>query len=60
MFIMGMEHKIYFMKIIVFYFSVHQHPFYPKAGRPSETGNGEGKGFTLNVELPKVQGIMNY
>ena len=40
----------------VFYFSVHQHPFYPQSGRPSETGTGEGKGFTLNVDLPKGSG----
>ena len=36
----------------VFYFSVHQHPFYPYSGSPSETGMNAGKGFTLNVELP--------
>jgi acetoin utilization deacetylase AcuC-like enzyme len=40
----------------VFYFSVHQHPFYPQSGRPSETGIGKGKGFTLNVDLPKNSG----
>jgi len=37
----------------VFYFSVHQHPFYPQSGRPNETGAARGKGFTLNVDLPK-------
>lgn len=36
----------------VFYFSVHQHPLYPGSGRPSETGVGKGKGYTLNVDLP--------
>ena len=40
----------------VFYFSVHQHPFYPQSGRPSEIGSGKGKGFTLNVDLPKGSG----
>ena len=40
----------------VFYFSVHQHPFYPKSGRPSETGSGKGAGFTLNVDLPAGSG----
>jgi len=40
----------------VFYFSVHQHPFYPQSGRPSEIGSGKGKGFTLNVDLPKGAG----
>jgi len=40
----------------VFYFSVHQHPFYPRSGRPNEIGAGRGKGFTLNVDLPKASG----
>tara|TARA_B110000037_G_scaffold147712_1_gene166830 strand:+ start:140 stop:1186 length:1047 start_codon:yes stop_codon:yes gene_type:complete len=40
----------------VFYFSVHQHPFYPQSGRPSEIGSGKGKGFTLNVDLLKGSG----
>ena len=40
----------------IFYFSVHQHPFYPQSGRPSEMGEGKGKGFTLNVDLPKGSG----
>ncbi|MDC0127835.1 histone deacetylase [Methylophilaceae bacterium] len=40
----------------VFYFSVHQHPFYPQSGRPTEKGIGKGKGFTLNVDLPKGSG----
>ena len=40
----------------VFYFSVHQHPFYPRSGRPDEIGEGKGEGFTLNVDLPKASG----
>ena len=40
----------------VFYFSVHQHPFYPQSGRPTESGIGRGKGFTLNVDLPEGSG----
>lgn len=40
----------------VFYFSVHQHPFYPGTGRPSEIGVGKGKGYTLNVDLPRGAG----
>jgi len=35
----------------VLYFSTHQFPHYPGTGRWSETGQGEGKGFTLNVPL---------
>ena len=40
----------------VFYFSIHQHPFYPQSGRPTENGFGKGKGFTLNVDLPEGSG----
>jgi acetoin utilization deacetylase AcuC-like enzyme len=36
----------------VFYASTHQYPFYPGTGAASETGVGEGEGFTLNVPLP--------
>ena len=40
----------------VFYFSVHQHPFYPGSGRPSEIGISDGEGFTFNVEMPEGSG----
>jgi len=40
----------------VFYFSIHQHPFYPGTGRPTETGMADGEGFTLNIDLPKGSG----
>jgi len=36
----------------VFYFSTHQHPWYPGTGLKSETGEGAGKGTTLNCPLP--------
>ena len=35
---------------------MHQHPFYPGTGREIETGQGKGKGATLNVELPEGSG----
>jgi acetoin utilization deacetylase AcuC-like enzyme len=35
----------------VFYFSVHEYPFYPGTGRPEERGVGEGEGHTMNVPL---------
>ena len=47
---------IFYTDSSVFYFSVHQHPFYPQSGRPSEVGEGKGKGFTLNVDLAKGSG----
>ncbi len=35
----------------VLYVSFHQYPFYPGTGRESETGSGEGDGYTMNVTL---------
>lgn len=35
----------------VFYFSAHQHPLYPRSGRPEENGQGPGKGYTMNVDV---------
>ena len=40
----------------VFYFSIHQHPFYPGSGRSTETGIADGVGFTLNIDLPEGSG----
>jgi acetoin utilization deacetylase AcuC-like enzyme len=36
----------------VFYFSIHQHPFYPGTGNVDERGAGAGAGSTQNVPLP--------
>jgi len=35
----------------VLYVSLHQFPFYPGTGAVEEAGEGEGRGFTLNVPL---------
>jgi acetoin utilization deacetylase AcuC-like enzyme len=35
----------------VLYVSLHQFPFYPGTGAAAEVGEGEGRGFTLNVPL---------
>lgn len=35
----------------VLYFSTHQYPHYPGTGHWSETGQGDGEGFTINVPL---------
>lgn len=40
----------------VFYFSVHQAPFYPGTGRSEETGAGAGSGATLNHPLQAGSG----
>jgi acetoin utilization deacetylase AcuC-like enzyme len=36
----------------VFYLSLHQSPWYPGTGNAEETGEGPGRGTTLNVPLP--------
>jgi acetoin utilization deacetylase AcuC-like enzyme len=44
----------------VFYFSTHQCPFYPGTGAATETGQGRGKGYTMNVPLPAGTGDETY
>jgi acetoin utilization deacetylase AcuC-like enzyme len=44
----------------VLYLSSHQFPFYPGTGAPHETGEGDGRGFTVNVALPGGQGDADY
>jgi len=40
----------------VFFFSTHQHPWYPGTGSPDETGEGAGSGTTLNCPFPAGSG----
>jgi acetoin utilization deacetylase AcuC-like enzyme len=40
----------------VFYFSTHQSPWYPGTGAADETGEGKGKGTTLNIPCPAGTG----
>ena len=40
----------------VFCFSTHQHPWYPGTGRRHETGEGAGKGATINCPFPAGSG----
>lgn len=44
----------------VLYFSTHQFPFYPGTGHWSETGEGDGRGTTVNVPLPRGGGDSEY
>ncbi len=44
----------------VFYFSIHQYPFYPGSGSADERGAGEGQGSVLNVPLPAGSGDAEY
>ena len=44
----------------VFYFSVHQYPYYPGTGSANEIGKGKAKGTTLNIPLPAGSGDLEY
>ena len=43
--------SIFYADPRVLYMSTHQHPFYPGTGAADETGEGDGKGFTINAPL---------
>jgi acetoin utilization deacetylase AcuC-like enzyme len=47
---------IFYKDDSVFYFSTHQHPWYPGTGLREERGAGDGEGYTLNVPLPAGAG----
>ncbi len=44
----------------VLYFSTHQFPYYPGTGSLDEIGEGDGKGFTINVPLAPGPGDEEY
>jgi acetoin utilization deacetylase AcuC-like enzyme len=46
----GTQHSLYDDPKIL-YFSTHQYPYYPGSGWYTEVGQGEGKGYTVNVPL---------
>ncbi|RPJ38672.1 MAG: histone deacetylase [Deltaproteobacteria bacterium] len=48
--------EIFYEDGSVFYFSTHQWPWYPFTGSEDETGDGEGRGTTLNAPLPAGSG----
>ncbi len=47
---------IFYADPSVFFFSTHQHPWYPGTGLPSETGVGAAEGTTLNCIFPAGAG----
>jgi len=47
---------IFYTDGTVFFFSTHQHPWYPGTGAPNETGEGAGRGMTLNCPFPAGSG----
>ena len=44
----------------VLYVSSHRFPFYPGTGELSEVGEGEGRGFTVNLPMPPGLGDGDY
>jgi acetoin utilization deacetylase AcuC-like enzyme len=44
----------------VFYFSTHQHPYYPDSGKDTERGRGKGLGYTYNVPILAGSGNRDY
>jgi len=47
---------IFYADASVFFFSTHQDPWYPGTGAANETGEGAGKGLTLNCPFPAGAG----
>jgi acetoin utilization deacetylase AcuC-like enzyme len=47
----GVQH-IFYEDPSVLLFSTHRFPYFPGTGDARETGEGAGKGFTINVPLP--------
>jgi acetoin utilization deacetylase AcuC-like enzyme len=43
--------EIFYDDASVYYFSLHQYPWYPGTGAASERGAGAGEGLTLNVPI---------
>jgi acetoin utilization deacetylase AcuC-like enzyme len=43
---------IFYSDSSVLFSSIHQSPFYPGSGYISETGCGEGEGYTVNMPVP--------
>ncbi len=48
--------EIFYSDPSVFFFSTHQYPWYPGTGRAEETGDGPGRGTTLNCPFPAGAG----
>lgn len=48
--------KIFYNTKNVMYWSMHQFPAFPGHGKEDEIGEGEGKGYTINMTLPAKSG----
>jgi acetoin utilization deacetylase AcuC-like enzyme len=52
--------EIFYRDPSVFFASLHEWPLFPGTGAHSEIGEGEGRGTTLNVPLPRGCGDTQY
>ncbi|MDD1667158.1 MAG: histone deacetylase [Methanomicrobiales archaeon] len=52
--------EIFYASDRVLFCSVHQAEGYPGGGKPGETGEGAGRGYTLNAPLEPGAGIADY
>ena len=48
--------EIFYGSSEVLYSSIHQSPLYPGTGAATDTGSGEGDGFTVNLPVPPGAG----
>lgn len=55
----GTQHSFYKDRTIL-YFSTHQYPYYPGTGWYNETGEEDGKGYTVNIPLSYGMGDDDY
>jgi acetoin utilization deacetylase AcuC-like enzyme len=55
----GTQHTFY-SDPHVLYFSTHQYPYYPGTGHYTEVGEGDGRGYTVNVPLSTGYGDSDY
>jgi len=44
----------------VFYYSLHQYPWYPGTGETNERGVREGEGYTMNIPIPAMTPAEDY
>ena len=44
----------------VFYYSLHQYPWYPGTGDAGERGAREGEGYTMNIPVPAMTPAEDY
>jgi acetoin utilization deacetylase AcuC-like enzyme len=52
--------SIFYHDPSVLYTSIHQTPLYPWTGKVTDTGSGQGEGYTVNVPVPPGTGHDTY